>query len=142
MEIGYWFMVYTLSHVHECCAILTFHRSTNLQILVWNNHWDFWCGLGLVLGFVVGLGNLVREHEMTYHYLAICIINLVRLGDRHMLSIWSDWAIGIGYQFGSTWRSVLVINLVFLGLVLGLENFPGIHKLVSISVTRTCHSLT
>ena len=34
--------------------------------------WDWW------LGFGVGLGNLVREHEMTYNYLTI----------------------GIGYQFG------------------------------------------
>ena len=66
-------MVYTMSRVHECCANLTFHRSPNSQILVWNNHWDFWCGLGLVLGLFVGLGNLVREHEMTFHYLAICI---------------------------------------------------------------------
>ena len=59
----------------------------------------------------MGLGNLVREHEMTYHYLAIRIINSVRLGHWYWLSIWSDWAIGIGYQFGVFGSGVGIGNL-------------------------------
>ena len=36
-------------------------------------YWEFWDGLGLVLGLLVGLGNLGREHDDDFHYLVIWI---------------------------------------------------------------------